>query len=71
MIESQCKTNKNLATENYCRGLSLYNKDDYKEAIECFDQALKIDPNFLDAHYGKGSAIKELGENIAAIECYD
>jgi tetratricopeptide (TPR) repeat protein len=39
------------------KGNALQNLGDYNAAIECYNQAIKIDSNFLDAFYGKGSAL--------------
>ncbi len=38
--------NKNSAVEHNNRGLDLNKKCDYKSAIESFNNAIKIDPNF-------------------------
>jgi tetratricopeptide (TPR) repeat protein len=43
----------------------------YKEAIECYDKALEIDPNYMDALSGKGSAFNKLGRYDEAIKSYD
>ncbi len=44
------------------RGKYLYKKDEFKAAIECLDQAIKIDPNDAIAHYYKGNALYQLGD---------
>jgi tetratricopeptide (TPR) repeat protein len=36
-----------------------YNKE-YKEAMECYDKALEIDPNDASAWYNKGLALNKL-----------
>jgi len=43
----------------------------YNEAIECFEQALEIDPKYARAWYSKGLAFYNLEKYNEAIECYD
>ncbi|MBW9221687.1 protein kinase [Methanothermococcus sp. SCGC AD-155-C09] len=59
------------AEEWYNKGVALYYQEKYNEAIECYDKALKIDPNYVDAWYNKGVALKNLGKYNEAIMCYD
>lgn len=39
-------------------------------AIESFDRALSINPDFSEAHYNRANALKEKGELAAAIESF-
>ena len=43
----------------------------YEKAIECYDKALKINPNDTEALNNKGVALYRLGRHEEAIECYD
>jgi len=43
----------------------------YLEALECYDRALAIDPDFTIAWQAKGVALHNLGRYDKAIECYD
>ena len=43
----------------------------YKEALECAEEATKIEQNFEDAWVIKGSVLDMLGRHEEAIECYD
>ena len=43
----------------------------YEKAIECYDRALEINPNFVEAWNNKGNVLDELGRYEEAIECYD
>jgi Tfp pilus assembly protein PilF len=52
-------------------GKDLDNLGKHNEAIEYFDKAIKIDPNYADAWNNKGVALKNLGKHNEAIECYD
>jgi len=37
-------------SEPFCQGVSLMAEEDYAGAIRCFHQAMRIDPNFAEAH---------------------
>ena len=47
------------------------NLGEYQKAKECYEKAIKINPNYADAHYNLGVIFKELGENQKAKECYE
>ena len=40
-------------------------------AIACYKEALKIKPDYVDAYYHKGNALKNKGDSEAAIESYE
>ena len=50
------------------RALSLYNQGKYQEAIECFDKALRIDPNFTPAQDSKKLALERLAQEYPSKE---
>ena len=52
-------------------GISLYNLKKFNEALECFDEAIKINPQFEDAQSDKGVALGKLDHYDKAMECYD
>ena len=41
------------------------------EAILCYYQTIKINPNFCHAYINKGNVLKDLGRFEEAIVCYD
>lgn len=47
------------------------NGNRFLEAIECYDRALEIDPDFSVAWQAKGVALHNLGRYDDALECYD
>ena len=40
-------------------------------AIACYKEALKIKPDYVDAYYHKGNALKNKGDSEATIESYE
>ena len=53
------------------KGGALYSLGKYDEAIECYDKAIKIDPDNSVVWNNKGLALNSLGKYDEAIECYD
>ena len=51
--------------------LTLINQYRFNEAIECYDKALKINPNNVKAWNNKAFALHNLNRLDEAIECYD
>jgi tetratricopeptide (TPR) repeat protein/S1-C subfamily serine protease len=51
------------------RGNQLWRLDRFSEAVEAFDQAIALEPEFIHlAYYGKGLALEGEDENEAALE---
>ncbi|NIP62641.1 MAG: tetratricopeptide repeat protein, partial [Nitrosopumilaceae archaeon] len=42
-----------------------------KSAVKCYDKALAVRPDSIDALVNKGSALHGLGQYNDAIACYD
>jgi tetratricopeptide (TPR) repeat protein len=53
------------------KGFSLAELAKYKEAIDCYDKALAIDPNYALAWGNKALSLDKLGRHDEAKECYD
>ena len=43
----------------------------YKQAIECYDNSLEIDPDDAHTWKGRGDCLSKLGREKAAQECFD
>jgi tetratricopeptide (TPR) repeat protein len=50
------------------KGNDCYYTTEYNEAIECYDGAKKIDPNYVVAWSNKGLVLNELGKYNEALE---
>ena len=55
----------------YDKGTSLYDEKKYSEAIQAFNEALKVDTENSKAWYKKGRALSRLKKYNEAIKCYD
>ena len=56
------------AQKEYTKGYQLLLKQDYREAVEHFANAIEIYPKFVAAHNGLGNAYLKLNENEKARE---
>ncbi|MGO9245407.1 MAG: tetratricopeptide repeat protein [Verrucomicrobiia bacterium] len=52
-------------------GLALKYQGQVKEATECFDRALRLNPDYADAHYALGIALARMGKIEEAIAHYE
>lgn len=52
-------------------GQSLLEASEPEKALECFDVALRLQPNHADALVKKGGALEKLGRMDEAIACYE
>lgn len=53
------------------KGNAFEQLGEHNKAIEAYDKAIAINPNFKYAWYNKGNALTKLGEYDKAIEAYD
>jgi tetratricopeptide (TPR) repeat protein len=51
----------NLQQNWYNKGLVDKVERRLKEAVQCYDKALEIDPKYVQAWYGKGGALNVMG----------
>jgi protein O-mannosyl-transferase len=57
------------ATFHYHQGIECGNKQQFDDAIEHFQQAIKLFPNFASAHANLGVIYNAIGFYIKAIDC--
>jgi len=67
----RAEINRDDAKKHFDEGNRLYDLGRYEEAIEEFDIALDIDPNYKEAHYNKGNTLRHLKRYEEAIKEYD
>jgi Flp pilus assembly protein TadD len=60
-----------LAEAHCFRANTLYAIDQVPQAVEAFDKAIVLCPEYADAWNGRGLALAELGELTDALACYD
>lgn len=59
------------SAEWYDQGNIKFMEGNYQEAIDCYDQALNLNPSNIDAWISKGNALNSMGFYDDAISCYD
>ncbi|MGU9987630.1 tetratricopeptide repeat protein [Rickettsia sp. R1] len=52
------------------RGLSLASLGRHEEALELYNQAIQIDPNYVEAYNNKGASLAALGRYAESVEFY-
>ena len=53
------------------KGASLKSLGRFDEAIQCYDQALRIDPQYAAAWSNKGNSLASLGRFDEALQCFE
>jgi Flp pilus assembly protein TadD len=48
------------------KGVALFSQGKYDEAIKCYNEAIRLDPNDAAAWYNKGVALDALGKTTEA-----
>ena len=60
-----------LASDYNTRANALMGKGNVDAAIDCYKHAMKLNPNFADAHNNMGNLWAHKGDLKAAINCYE
>jgi len=55
-----------IAAEWYMKGMDLYSQGNYAGAIQAYDKAIEIDPQYADAWAYKSNALRQLGQAAEA-----
>lgn len=51
------------------KGLCFFSKRRNQEAIECFNEAIKLDSNLKQAWFNKAICLREVGDSLGALRC--
>jgi len=51
--------------------IHLTNKKDLSLALNCFDRAIMIKPDYVSAHHQRGVVYERLGDLVEAVECWE
>lgn len=54
----------------YNQGIDFYKVGQYDRAINMFRDAIRLDPNYIDAYYNLGSVLEYLGQYDAALAVF-
>lgn len=52
----------------YVLGLEYQKREDFLQAISCFEMAISLDPNYLAAYYQKALSLVEVSQKKIALE---
>ena len=63
--------NKLDAKAWFSKGVALGNLGRHEEAVEVFDKAVKLKPDYNDAWFNKGAALENLGRHQEAVDAFD
>jgi Flp pilus assembly protein TadD len=51
-------------------GVAIAAQGRHRDAVGCFDEAIRADPSYVSAHYNRGVALLKLGESQEAIRAF-
>lgn len=67
LIRSGRESKHNLAIDFNNRGVAYYNKTDYDRAIADYNQAIRLDPSFVQAYNGRCATYNNKGDSDRAL----
>lgn len=63
--------NQREAYQHYQRGQEFLSSEQWDRAVDAFQSATRLDPNFTDAYYGLGKAYMGLQRYASAVQAYE
>lgn len=55
---------------HYNKGIDYYQLGQLEESVQCFKEAIELDPNYIDAYYNLGSILEYLKQDEAALTVF-
>lgn len=71
LILAQSVQGQQMAEEWNDEGIDYAIQGNYAEAVRCFDEAIRLDPDDASPWNNKGLAYDDQGNHAEAIRCYD
>src|SRR5262245_58526143 len=71
IINPSGESDKDLAVAHHNRGLALDLRNEHDRAIQDFDEAIRLRPDYAQAYFGRGVAYFFKGEYDRSIKDYD
>ena len=59
------------ADDYFDKGAIKFKQGDFKGAIQDYNKAIELDPNFVEAYYNRGVVKHELGDSKSAIQDFN
>jgi tetratricopeptide (TPR) repeat protein len=69
-LKKHSSTLSGIPDEWVLLGIDHQKRKEHKQAIEAYRKALRMDPNYVEAHYNLGYGYSKLGLHREAIEAY-
>ena len=69
--QATVNANPNSAEAHSNLGWGYYGQKQFAEALKAFQEALRLNPKLVDAHYGRALALKESGAKIEAVAAFE
>src|SRR5215510_12672131 len=74
LLISSCsafQSSKKAARSNYEEGMNFLKVNQFDKAIESFSKAIELDPQYLEAYYGRGKALTDSMQYDRAMDDFD
>lgn len=73
IVSTSTVATASIATDaklQYNKGVDYYKLGQFEESASCFQKAIELDPNYIDAYYNLGSILEYLKQDEAALAVF-
>lgn len=73
LVSTSTVATASIATDaklQYNKGVDYYKLGQFEESASCFQKAIELDPNYIDAYYNLGSILEYLKQDEAALAVF-